>query len=342
MDLTLDADQESTRELLRRLLAQEVPSSVVREAEPLGHSPALWATLAGAGIPGMGMAAELGGGGAGLPMLVVAALEAGRVMAPVPLVEHLVATRVIAALDPGHPALADLVAGAAIAAFAPVAVTAGRAALVPGGAVADVVVALDDADLVACHGAAPGAATRNHASAPLAGRDLRPMDRRLLASGPAGAATFADAGAEWRVLTAATLAGLAAAALDLAVAYVKERHQFGVPIGSFQGIQHGLADLPGPVAGAELLTHEAAWALATSSAAPTGARGAELAVMAFVFASGVARATTAAAVQYHGGYGVAEEYDAQLLYRRARGWSLVAGDPSDDLDRLGGLLVTVA
>jgi len=342
VDLTLDPDQESTRELLRRLFAQEVPSSVVREAEPLGHSPALWGTLAGAGIPGMGAPTQLGGGGAELPMLVVAAIEAGRVMAPVPLVEHLVATRVIAALDPAHPALAGLVGGAAIGAFAPVPVTGGRAALVPGGAVADVVVALDDGDLVACSGAAPSSAPRNHASSPLAGRDLRSMDRRVLASGAAGAATFADAGAEWRVLTAAALAGLAAAALDLAVAYVKERHQFGVPIGSFQGIQHGLADLPGPVAGAELLAHEAAWALSTSSAAPTGARGAELALMALLFASDVARATTAAAVQYHGGYGVAEEYDAQLLYRRARGWSLVAGDPADDLDRLGELLATGA
>jgi alkylation response protein AidB-like acyl-CoA dehydrogenase len=88
--------------------------------------------------------------------------------------------------------------------------------------------------------------------------------------------------------------------------------------------------------------HEAAWAMSRSATAPTGARGAELALMAFVFASDVARAATAAAVQYHGGYGVAEEYDAQLLYRRARGWSLVAGDPADELERLGELLATGA
>jgi len=36
---------------------------------------------------------------------------------------------------------------------------------------------------------------------------------------------------------------------------------------------------------------------------------------------------------------VAEEYEAQLLYRRARGWSLAAGDPGDELDRLAGLLL---
>jgi alkylation response protein AidB-like acyl-CoA dehydrogenase len=61
--------------------------------------------------------------------------------------------------------------------------------------------------------------------------------------------------------------------------------------------------------------------------------------MAFQFAAEVARDVTARCVQYHGGYGVAEEYDAQLFYRRARGWALVAGDPADGLRHLGELLV---
>jgi alkylation response protein AidB-like acyl-CoA dehydrogenase len=339
VDLTLDADQQATRDLLHRLLASEVDSTTVRAAESLGHSPDVWAVLAAAGIPGMGAPAAQGGGGADLPLLIVTAMEAGRFMAPVPLVEHTVGTRVVAALDPSHPRLPDLVAGDAIAAWAPVAATAGHARLVSGGAVADVVVALDGSDLVAGGGPAPQAAPRNHASAPLADRDLTGPDRRVLASGPAAADAFAAANDEWRVLTAAALAGLAAAALDLAVAYVKERHQFGVPIGSFQAIQHGLADLPGAVIGAELLVHEAAWALTTGLTAPTGATGAQLAVMAFQFAAEVARDVTARCVQYHGGYGVAEEYDAQLLYRRARGWALVAGDPADGLRHLGELLV---
>jgi 3-oxochol-4-en-24-oyl-CoA dehydrogenase len=339
VDLTLSADQEATRDLLHRLLAKEVDTALVRANEALGHSPELWAVLAGAGIPGMGVPSEQGGGGADVTLLAVVAMEAGRFMAPVPLVEHLVATRVVATLDGAHPRFADLVAGDAIAAWAPPPATDGRAALVPGGAVADVVVALDGDDLVAAGGRAPGVAPRNHASAPLADRDLRGPDRRVIASGPGATNAAAVANAEWRVLTAAALAGLASAALDLAVAYVKERHQFGVPIGSFQAIQHGLADLPGQVMGAELLVHEAAWSLATGSVAATGATGAQLAVMALSFAAGVARDVTSCCVHYHGGYGVAEEYDAQLLYRRARGWPLVAGDPADDLHRLAALLV---
>jgi hypothetical protein len=287
----------------------------------------------------MGVPERLGGGGAGLDLLTVVALEAGRAMAPAPLTEHLVATRALAAHDPSHPRLTDLVAGRAVAAFAPMPATEGHASLVPGGAVADVVVALDGQELIAGGGLPPGLAPANHASAPIADRVLVGPDRRVLARGPDAVRGFETAADEWRVLTAAALAGLAAAALDLAVAYVKVRHQFGVPIGSFQAVQHGLADLPGLVDGARLLAHEAAWALTSGGVAPTGARGPELAAMAFLFAGDVAREVTARCVQYHGGYGVAEEYDAQLLFRRARGWALVPGDPTVELHRLAELLM---
>ena len=342
MDLRLSEDEEATRDALRRLLEREVGSDVVRAAEPLGHSPKVWTSLAAAGIPAMGMPGPLGGGDADLAMLAVVAIEAGRAMAPVPLVEHLVATRVVAALDPGHPRLAELAAASAIAAFAPLPAAHGRAELVPGGAVADVVVALDGDDLVAAEGKPPGVAPRNHASAPIADRDLTGPDRRVLASGADASRAFTTAAAEWRVLTAGALTGLAAAALDLVVAYVKQRHQFGVPVGSFQAVQHGLADLPGQVLGAELLVHEAAWALTVGADGPTGATRAELALMAFRFATDVAADTTGRCVHYHGGYGVAEEQDPQLQFRRARGWALVCGDPADDLHHLGELLAAGA
>src|SRR5438552_1609687 len=64
----------------------------------------------------------------------------------------------------------------------------------------------------------------------------------------------------WRGLTGALLVGLADGALDLAVAHVSQREQFGVPIGSFQSVQHRLADLATERDGARLLVWEAAWA----------------------------------------------------------------------------------
>jgi len=339
MDLALSADQQATSELASRLFGREVTPALIRSCEQPGYSAALWTTLRETGIPGMGVAAALGGGDADLSILAIVAEEAGRAIAPVPVVEHLVGTRLLARTQPDHPRMAELVSGAAIATLAVRPARASEARLVPAGAVAHVVVALDGDDLVAVDAPPAGIAPDNHASAPIADRRLDVGDRRVLAQGGAALDAFAVAVDEWRVLTAAALTGLSRAALDLAVAYVKQRHQFGVPIGSFQAVQHGLADLPGELVGSHLLVQEAAWALDSGQPAPTGASGPELASMAFLFAGDLAREATARCVQYHGGYGVAEEYDAQLLYRRARGWPLLMGDPADELQHLGGLLV---
>jgi alkylation response protein AidB-like acyl-CoA dehydrogenase len=161
----------------------------------------------------------------------------------------------------------------------------------------------------------------------------------VLARGPAAPAGFADALREWLVLGAATLAGAADGALELATGWVKERFQFGVPVGSFQGVQHGLADLPGLVDGALLLAHEAAWSLDGGHASLTGASGDELALMAALFAADAARAAAARAVQYHGGLGVAVEHDAQLYYRFSRALPLLTGAPRHHLRALGERLL---
>jgi alkylation response protein AidB-like acyl-CoA dehydrogenase len=150
--------------------------------------------------------------------------------------------------------------------------------------------------------------------------------------------------AEWQVLTASALVGVAAAALDLGVDYAKSRLQFGVPIGSFQAVQHGLAELPGMIDGARLLTHKAAWASSLEGPGTTDVdRGditdfAALASMAFVFAGDTAAYATDRSLHYHGGYGFSEEYDIQLYYRRARGWALVLDDPARECLRLADLL----
>jgi len=83
---------------------------------------------------------------------------------------------------------------------------------------------------------------------------------RVLATGGQGRALLDDAVDEWKVLTASALVGLAREALHLGVEYTTSRHQFGVPIGSFQAVAHRLADVATMVEGAKLLTQEAAWA----------------------------------------------------------------------------------
>ncbi|WP_051466352.1 acyl-CoA dehydrogenase family protein, partial [Pseudofrankia saprophytica] len=245
------------------------------------------------------------------------------------------AARLLATAAPGHPDLPAVVAGELIATLAP-RVRAGVGVAVPAGAVAGLVLAVADGQLVAARSAPPGAAVANQGDLPVADRELR--GATVLGGGPA-VALFERARAEWLVLMAGWLAGLADGALELTTRWVKERIQFGVPIGSFQGVQHGLADLPGLVDAATLLAREAAWSLDTGRRSETGADGGQLAGMAALVATDAARHAADRAVQYHGGLGVAVEHDAQLFFRRARAYPALAGAPLALARELGRALV---
>jgi hypothetical protein len=260
------------------------------------------------------------------------AIEAlGRRLAPAPLVEHAVTARLLARAG-ALPA--DVVDGTRIATLALRPARDHTARLVPGGAVAELVVGLDGEELVVVT-APPGALVPNLGSAPLADRLLDPAAvdvRAVLAVGADARALHAHAVDEWRALTAAALAGLGLGALAIAVTYVSEREQFGVPIGSFQSLQHGLADVSVGLDGAQLLARKAAWAFDGAHADASA-----LAAMAFLFAAEQAQRATDRALHYHGGYGFMEEYDIQLFYRRAKGWANVLDEPGREYARLADL-----
>jgi len=333
VDLDLSDDEHAIRELFTSFFAREAPAAVARASEPLGFDPTLWAQIREIGAPGMGVPAVFGGGGATLGDLAVVAEALGRSIAPVPLVEHLVGARLLAT--------PDVVSGESVATLALRPATEdGTWRLVPAGAVADVVVGLDGEELVAVRAAPPGSGPRNHAAAPLADRSARAGAREVIGT----RAEFERARDEWKVLVAAALVGIADAALDLGVEYAKSRQQFGVPIGTFQAVQHGLAGLPALVDGARLLAHKAAWA---GERAEPGRCDVDdnditdfsaLASMAFLFATDAAARATDRSLHFHGGYGFSAEYDIQLYYRRARGWPLVLDDPGRECLRLADRL----
>jgi alkylation response protein AidB-like acyl-CoA dehydrogenase len=343
VDLGLSDEQAAVVELFGALGTKWSTPEIVRAHEELGFAPALWDQLVAAGAPGMAVAAEHGGGGSGLLELALGVEQLGRALAPAPLVEHAVAARLLTAVGAELPE--GVVEGTAIATIALRPAGEGVARLVPAGAVAHHVVALDGDRLVLVSSDPPGAAVPNLASMPLADRALTYADGTTLATGDAAHACFAAALTEWRALTAAALTGLGAAALELACAYVTERHQFGVPIGSFQAIQHGLADVSVGLDGAQLLARKAAWTLDRPDPGHRASRraghraghragAADLAAMAFLFAAEQAQTASTRALHYHGGYGFMEEYDVQLLYRRAKGWALVLDDPALEYRRV--------
>ena len=305
------------------LAERTVPLDRLREHEPVGFAPELWDQLVAVGAPGMAVPEDHGGGGATLLDLALAVEALGRRLAPAPLVEHAVTTRLLARTD---TLLDELLDGSRVATLAVRPPRAGVARLVPAGAVADVVVAFDGLHLLVVD-SPPGPHVPNLASAPLADRDL--ADAQILVSGAWAEQLYTQALDEWRALTAAALVGLGLGALEIAVRYVSEREQFGVPIGSFQAIQHTLADVTVALDGAQLLARKAAWA---SDGAPD--RAAELGAMAFLFAAEQAQRASDRALHFHGGYGFMEEYDIQLFYRRAKGWANVLDEPAREYAHL--------
>lgn len=332
LDLGLDDDQREIEGLFGHFFDRESTSFVVREAEPLGFDRGLWDRIRTLGASGMGVPDPETGGGR-FADLVVVCEALGRCVAPIPLCEHLVASRLLR--DD------DVLAGERIATLALHPADAdGVFKLVPAGAVADTVIGLDGDELVAVSSSAPGHGPINHGSAPMADRSAREGVRRTLG----GAREFALARDEWKVLIGAALVGIAATARDLCLDYVMERKAFGRPIGAFQSIQHGIADFPALIDGARTLVHKAAWALDGERHGAIDTHDFEiadrsvLASMAYCFAAEASAKVTDKSLHYHGSYGFSLEYDIQLYYRRARGWPLQLGDPATERARLADLL----
>ncbi|MDP2005318.1 MAG: acyl-CoA dehydrogenase [Rubrivivax sp.] len=343
MNLSLTPEQQMLQEAATRLFSAEATPQRVRAAEAQGgFDAALWQQLVELGFATMRMPEADAPAGMGLLEAVLVAELAGAHLAPVPLAEALTGARLLAQLPgAGAEAWAAKVRDGALAVLAPLPLDAERPVVIPGGAAAAAALLLDGdtvllverahLDARASLGSAAMAVTR---LAPGSGpASPRPEGAQVLAQGPEARDAFLAAVEEWKLLTAAQLAGLAGRALAMAAAYASERRQFDKAIGSFQGIAHPLADSLTEVEGAQLLVWRAVWALAHR---PTEAAAAISA--AWIWTAQAAPRATARALHTFGGYGVSLEYDIQLYYRRARAWSLVRGDLRDELQRLADRL----
>jgi hypothetical protein len=130
--------------------------------------------------------------------------------------------------------------------------------------------------------------------------------------------------------TAAVLVGLAQRMLDMTVVHVRERRQFGAPVGSFQAVKHHLADAAVAVEFARPAVHRAAWSLATASA------DVERDVsMAKAMASDAANLVGRKALQCHGAIGYTTEYDLHRYLKRSWALARTWGDARWHRDRVG-------
>lgn len=296
MRLALTAEQAEFRDAVRELLDKECPLTVVRAAweTPAGNlDRSVWRRLDEMGVPAVLVPEARGGLGLDECALVPVLEQTGRCALPHPVVETaMVAAPLgvtgLVATDLGGrlvPCAADadillLRAGSALRAYRPDEVEIAAVATVDGARRAARVTAVG-----------PGTLTTDD-PADIAAAELR---------GALG--------------TAAQLLGLSRRMLDLTVAHVTQRHQFGVPVGSFQAVKHHAANALVRIEFAAPAVLRAAYSLA--SHAPTAARDVS---MAKALASDAAAVTGRVALQCHGAIGYTVEYDLHLLMKRA--WAL--------------------
>ncbi|KKW65402.1 acyl-CoA dehydrogenase [Mycolicibacterium elephantis] len=289
--------------------------------------PAFWSELAGLGWLGLHVPEEYGGGGCGLPELVVVAEEFGRAAAPGPFLPTVIGSAIIAAA--GNDAqrarwLPSLVNGTATAGFgleasgeSPISAEgkrfSGESRVVLGAGLADLLVLTVGEDVLVVDATADGVTvdvpanldpTRRSGRVRLTDVELAPAD---ILPGAAGVAT-----ALARVVGAAEAVGGAQDCVDAAVDYAKVREQFGRTIGTFQAVKHHLANM--------LVAAEQATATVWDAARAATAGDDEFALMAACAATLAFPAYVHNAelnIQVHGGIGFTWEHDAHLHLRRS-------------------------
>lgn len=272
---------------------------------------ALWAELEGIGLFGIGREEAAGGAGLGAAEEALIAMELGR---------RLVSPSVLATIGAAHARPCegdDPVAGARVAA---------------GWRRENGMVLVHDPDarlvLVRSESAASVHELPPH-SEPV---DAELWHAELLACeepGPEVARLDAAGLARLRLNDAAALAGIAALALELAVAYAGERRQFGRPIGSFQAIKHHCANMA--IAARNARDQVGFASVAIDQARPDAAFQADCALLV---AADAALGNASTNIQVHGGIGFSEEAMPHLLLKRARLLLAIGGGREATLARI--------
>ncbi len=370
MNFELSDEQRFLQDAARDALSRHQTVAAARDALDGGERLDLWNTAREAGWPGLLISEEHGGAGLGALDAMLVAAECGRVLASVPLLGHVAGTAVLdAAPGVDGELLRALAEGERRAAFigarppgdldpewtvdpeqghgrSPVPRVDGDGGLsgsawwVPDAPGADVLVvaAVDEsgepAAVVVTEGTEVQAASRYDATRLLGHVRLDGTTGNRLAAGAD------ELRAAWYVaqgMIAAESLGAVEAALEMSVAYAKERFTFGRPIGSYQAVKHALVEVLRLRENARSLIYYAGWARQDAPAE-------------FPLAASAARAAAGKALDFasrelisvHGGIGATWEHDAPLYFRKAQLSRRLLGGEGSSVDRVADELLGAA
>jgi alkylation response protein AidB-like acyl-CoA dehydrogenase len=297
MNFDLSDDQRTIKSTARELLAARYPSAEMRRLaleDERGFTDAQWDEMVALGWPEI---AELG-----TVEMVVVAEELGYALAPTPLQSTWAAGLLGASLEGGQ-----------------------RGAVVVGDLAADAGTAdvLVDWD---------GALVTGASVEPV--KALDPTRRLFRVSGGerSGGGDVERGRLQAMVMNAAESVGVAERAMEMAVAYAKERKQFGRAIGSYQAVSHACAQMLLEVEGARSAVYWAAWALDYEP------ETAELATAcAKAYAGDCGRRVPRSALQVHGGIGFTWEHDLHFFLKRGEANAHAYGEGTAHRERIAAL-----
>jgi len=377
MNLTLSDEQVFLREAARGALSRFKTVEAAREAlDGNAPLPDLWPTAREAGWPGLLIDESAGGAGLDAFDAMLVLGECGRVLAGVPLLGHLPATAILGDAPNAAEYLGALAEGERRVAYLPSRPpgdlderwSADPASGLERGSVPSAGAGGEDGRVL-LNGSfafvpdAPGA----DALVGVALLDGRPVGvyvpsdapgveiesvRRYDATRSLGHVTLRDAPAvvldapeeslagAWHLaqaLIAAESLGSVETALDVSVAYAKERFTFGRAIGSYQAVKHSLTEVLRQLENGRSLLYYAGWS--------RNGKPAEFPLAASAARSVAGRALDQAArtmISVHGGIGATWEHDAPLYFRRAQLSRRLLGGTAGATDRVAGELISQA
>lgn len=357
MEFGLTEEQEMLKTMARDFLEKECPVSLVREMEEdeTGYSPELWRKMAGLGWLGLPFPGEYGGSGGSFLDLTILLEEMGRALVPGPFVptvvlcglpilaagteeqKHDFLPRIatgelvftVALTEPGASYTAESIEVKAVATdgyfiingtklFVPYAHAANYVLCVVKTSIGVTLLIADaNSSGMKCT-VLPTFATDRQCEVIF--DKVKVPQKQLLGRLGNGWKVVEETLRLGAVANCALMLGGAQRVLEMTINYVKERVQYGKPIGSFQAVQHKCADMAIDMEGARYITYEAAWRVSQ------GLPGIREISMAKAWVSEACSRVCAQGCYLHGAMGYSQDHDAQLYLRRIKTAALTLGD----------------